>query len=67
MLVNVIRRLVFGAALGLTVAGLLPAREVQAQSQSCVDSCDEDFPGGDPFTIGARGWCMIIRCLILEP
>jgi len=67
MLGNVIRRLVFGAALGLTVAGLLPAREAQAQTQACVDSCTADFPGGDPFTIGARGWCMIIRCYALEP
>lgn len=66
MLGNVIRRLVFGAALGLTVAGLMPAQEVQAQSQACVDSCTADFPGGDPYTISARGWCMIIRCLILE-
>ena len=62
-----IRRLVFGAALGLMVAGIVPARQAQAQTQACVDSCDEDLPGGDPYSAGARGWCMIIRCFILEP
>ncbi len=63
---TVIRKLVFGAALGLTVVGVVPAREAQAEGP-CLDSCTEDYPGGDPISLSARGWCMILRCFTLEP
>lgn len=37
---------------------------VAAQSTACMETCDEDFDGGWQ-EIAIRGWCYIIRCMIM--
>jgi hypothetical protein len=58
----------------ITIAGLLgvlwvlphpTAASAEAAAGRCVDeavySCDDDFSGGDRYTIAIRGWCYMIR------
>lgn len=56
-------------ALALLAASAVPAAPAMAaQSKptpACVESCKKDFPGGDPITVAIRGWCYIIRCILL--
>jgi hypothetical protein len=68
-------RLLIALALAGAV-GMLPQpvpADAQSKTQSCLDkaveSCDKDFPGGDPETVAIRGYCYIIRtslCLIFD-
>lgn len=37
-----------------------PAIAAEAET-SCIQGCMDEFPGGDPITIAARGWCYILR------
>lgn len=50
-----------------------PPADAQASFDKCliaaVKSCDQDFAGGDPYTIAARGYCYLIRagmCKVME-
>ncbi|MBI4513269.1 MAG: hypothetical protein HY702_04085 [Gemmatimonadetes bacterium] len=61
-------------ALGLLGGTAVPANTAVVQdepqeegkpTQECIGSCNSDFPGGDPFTVAIRGWCYIIRCMLL--
>jgi hypothetical protein len=58
----------------ITMAGLLgvlwvlpnpTTASAETTAGKCVDeavaSCDDDFSGGDRYTIAIRGWCYIIR------
>lgn len=60
------KRLITTAAITAAIALLpSPAPADAPAAASClreaVDSCDDDFPGGDPYTAAIRGWCYMIR------
>lgn len=57
------RKLTIALLTTLVLAGgvAVPAGPAAAEAD-CIESCDEDFPGGTPILISIRGWCYIIRC-----
>lgn len=59
------KRLVLSVALLASLALATPTDALAGPEPECLDTCDVDFPGGDYVTIAARGWCYLIRCLIL--
>lgn len=65
------KRLITTAAITAAIALLpSPAPADAAAAATClrdsVESCDGDFPGGDPYTAAIRGWCYMIRIAICE-
>ncbi|MGH7476414.1 MAG: hypothetical protein ACRELD_08995 [Longimicrobiales bacterium] len=54
--------LTLALVLGIGVAAPAP---VTAQSRACLESCDEDFPGTGHIETSMRGWCYIIRCVLM--
>lgn len=65
------KRLISTAMFAAAVALLpnpVPAEATAAQSclSEALVSCDDDFPGGDPYNVAVRGWCYMIRIAICE-
>ncbi len=62
------RRLVNVALLAGAIAMLPHPAPADATQRGClreaIDSCNDDFPGNDPYLIAIRGYCYLIRSAI---